>query len=70
MSKLFDKQEKSCGICQYGAQDEANRVVYCERKGVMDYCDKCKKFKYNPFARIPRVEKPLPEYSKEDFDIN
>ncbi|MGN1080617.1 MAG: hypothetical protein ACI4QV_00860 [Acutalibacteraceae bacterium] len=70
MSKLFEKHAKACGICSFGIQDENNRVVYCKKRGVMDYGDCCRKFKYDPLARVPKIQKPLPAYTKEDFDIN
>ena len=70
MPKLFDKQSKRCEICLKGIQDRDNRVVYCEKKGVMDLYDSCRSFEYNPLSRIPNKQKDLPTYSDEDFKIN
>lgn len=70
MPKLFNKQSKRCEICLFGIQDRENKVVYCEKKGVMDFFDSCRKFEYNPLARIPNQQKELPTYTDEDFKID
>lgn len=70
-SKLFRKDiEPKCIYCEHGTTSPDGQTVVCRKiGGIMQYDSACKKFKYNPLKREPRVAKPLTEFSKEDFEL-
>lgn len=58
------KIERSCDYCIFGAHLEED-VVLCKKKGIRNRYDKCLRFRYDPFKRIPKKAKPL-DFSKYD----
>ena len=68
--KLFGSQiEPSCAYCEHGAPTRDGQSVLCEKRGVMLPSDFCRKFTYDPLARIPSRQAKLPSYEKEDFSL-
>lgn len=68
---LFSKSiEPRCAYCRRGAQLEGDTIL-CVKKGLVSPGGSCRKFKYDPFKRVP--PKPvLPDFSKlqdEDFSL-
>ena len=71
MSDLFRKNmEKHCAYCAYGCAIN-DREVVCERKGVMDGADHCRRFVYDPLKRVPPRPAALQsiKFSAEDFTL-
>ncbi len=69
---LFKKDiEPQCSICEHGTA-AANGTVLCKKAGgVMQPYSKCKKFRYDPLKRQPKVAKTSfdGEFTKEDFSL-
>jgi len=62
---LFRKKiKKSCSYCQYGAKLDDDMVL-CPKRGMVSMDGKCRKFKYDPFKRIPLKAK-APDFKKYD----
>ena len=57
-----------CEICEYVSQRPDN-TLSCQYKGVVCKGDKCRKFKYDPLKREPRLPKELDKFDDEDFSI-
>ena len=68
--KLYGNHIQSrCEVCQHGRRSADGQVVLCERKGVMQPYQHCRKFVYDPLRRIPDRQ-PMPEaFTKEDFSL-
>lgn len=70
MFKFFGKNiPKACAWCIYGKKSEYNNDVFCLKKGVTTQNDCCKKYKYDPLKREPRVAKPADGYDPENFKL-
>lgn len=56
---------KCCRLCEY-AQDTVDEEMICYKRGPVspDYC--CRKFRYDPFKRVPPQNASL----KLDTEIN
>ncbi|MDR0738634.1 MAG: hypothetical protein LBF33_00530 [Oscillospiraceae bacterium] len=59
MKKLFGKNVvPSCSYCQNGKKDKTKQV-FCTKKLIYikdnNQGQKCKKYRYNPYDRIPKV---------------
>lgn len=66
---LFRKKiEKSCLYCVHGAALDEEAVLCCKR-GVVSPNIKCRKFRYDPYKRIPPKPKQpnFDQYTEEDF---
>ncbi len=69
--KIFNKAtEPQCAFCEHGAPIGKGETVLCRKiGGVMQSFSKCKKFKYDPLKREPKVISFKGEFSKEDFSL-
>lgn len=68
---LFRKKiEKSCVYCTYATQLDDGQIL-CIKRGVVPADNKCRKFSYDPYKRIPAKPKALnfEKYEKEDFSL-
>ena len=67
--KIFNKTtEPQCAFCEHGSPIGDGKTVLCRKVGgVMQSFSKCKKFKYDPFKREPKVISFSGDFSKEDF---
>jgi hypothetical protein len=64
---LFRKKiEQSCLHCRFGTRLDEERML-CAKKGIVMRTDDCRKFRYDPFKRIPPKPK-APDFSKYDDD--
>lgn len=64
---LFRKKiDKSCLYCRYGTRLDDNMML-CAKKGIVAICGDCRKFRYDPFRRVPAKPKAL-DFSKYDGD--
>ena len=69
--QLFRKDmEKRCAYCALGSVINDHEVA-CERKGVMDAANHCRRFQYDPLKRVPPRPAALKteRYSPEDFQL-
>lgn len=69
--KIFkSKEEPQCAFCEYGNPTANGESVVCKKAGgVMQPYSKCRKYKYDPFKREPKVISFSGDFSKEDFEI-
>ena len=63
------KMPKTCEYCQNGTQLEDEQYL-CSKCGVVEYREKCRKFKYDPCKRIPKKAKTLDFSKYEDTDFS
>ena len=69
-SKLFSKEiEPACAYCRFGFATADGKLVLCEKKGVCQLYDSCRKFRYAPLKRIPKRPKSLPKYDPSEFQL-
>lgn len=67
--KIFNKNtEPQCALCEYGIAS-GESVVCRKAGGVMTPYSKCRKFKYDPLKREPKVITVSKDFSKEDFEL-
>ena len=64
------KMERSCHHCRYGTRMN-DEMMLCAKKGIVPHCDNCRKFRYDPFKRVPPKPKALDfsKYDKDDFSL-
>ena len=69
--KIFSKSiEPQCAFCEHGSVKENGKTVLCRKAGgIMQAYSKCKKFKYDPLKREPKVISFSGNFSKEDFSL-
>ena len=68
---LFRKKiERSCLYCRYGTPMNEDMML-CAKKGIVQPCDNCRKFRYDPFKRVPPKPKALDfsKYEEDDFSL-
>lgn len=68
---LFRKKiERSCTYCAYSAPLDDDRML-CTKRGVVSVDSECRKFRYDPFKRIPPRPKALDfkKYEEDDFSL-
>ena len=52
---LFRKKiQKSCEYCTHGTILENDQVL-CSKQGLIDNAEKCRKFRYDPLKREPKL---------------
>lgn len=64
------KMPRSCLYCQYSTKlDEENML--CTKRGVVSAGGACRKFRYDPFKRVPpRPKAPdFSRYEEDDFSL-
>ena len=72
MKSIFRKDiDPQCAYCEYGTVTANKDTVICKKQGaVMQSFSKCKKFKYDPLKREPKVISLTSTFSKEDFSLH
>ena len=70
-NKLTDEKKypKCCKNCFYGRLTKDTESVLCEKNGVMELNDSCKKYKYDPLKRIPGKVVIDTGYTEDDFKL-
>ena len=69
-SKLFSDQiPPSCAYCKFGFVSQNGRSVLCEKKGVTEPHDSCKRYLYAPLKRVPKRPRALPQFDHSDFEL-
>lgn len=71
MKSIFRKDiEPQCAYCEHGTVTANKDTVICKKQGaIMQSFSKCKKFKYDPLKREPKVISLTNTFSKEDFSL-
>ena len=69
--KLFKgKTEPQCGYCEYAEIAPYGNVAVCRKAGaIMQLHSKCRKFRYDPLKREPKMPSFSAEFSKDDFSL-
>lgn len=69
--KLFKgNTEPQCAYCEYAEITKGSDMVVCRKiGGVMQIFSKCKKFRYDPLKREPKVLSFSRDYSQDDFKL-
>lgn len=64
------KMEQSCDYCIHGTP-MADGQMLCTKRGVVTGETACRRFRYDPFKRIPPKPRPLDfqKYQEEDFSL-
>lgn len=67
---VFNKKlPHSCEYCVYGTRLEFSNEVLCKKRGVTEFRDHCRKYKYDPLKRIPQMPQISENYNPEDFKL-
>lgn len=61
--------EPQCKYCEFGTPSGRESVLCKKVGGIMQPFSKCRKFKYDPLKREPRIKSLSTDFSKEDFSI-
>ena len=71
MRAYFKKDaEAACKYCEHGVPVPDGTAVLCEKiGGVMHPYSKCRRFKYDPLKREPKVITLNRDFKKEDFSL-
>lgn len=62
------KMQKCCAYCAFATKLDEEQVL-CSKRGVKEASQKCMKFHYDPYKRVPLKAKApdFNKYSEEDF---
>ena len=70
MKNLFNKKIwPSCEYCRMGEKCLNDDTILCIKNGVVKSSYYCKKFKYNPLKRVPKIYNYSTKFKKDDFKI-
>lgn len=68
--KLFTHdKEAECQYCKHGKPVPSGAEIICVHKGITPPDGACRKFKYDPLKRQPKIRQ-LQEFSEEDFTLD
>lgn len=69
-NKLFGERiSPACQYCEHVLSARGQQMPICKKYGTVAPLFSCRKFRYAPLKRIPRRSEPLPQYSKEEFEL-
>lgn len=64
---LFRKKiDRNCLYCRYSTRLDEERLL-CAKKGVVPVDHECRRFRYDPFKRVPSKPRAV-DFSKYDAD--
>ena len=71
MKRIFRKDiDPQCAYCEHGTTTANKDTILCKKQGaVMQSFSKCKKLRYDPLKREPKVISLTSTFSKEDFSL-
>lgn len=69
--RFFGKDiDPACEYCALGRLSSDGKNILCKRKGVTALYYSCRRFKYDPLKRVPKVRPAVaPEFSEKDFEL-
>jgi len=68
--RFFNKSiDKRCEYCKHSKSYMVEEEILCKYKGVVNYTDSCRKFKYDILKRQPQKVRQGENYSSDDFVI-
>ncbi len=64
------KMDHHCDYCRYSTKLDGE-LMLCAKKGIVIPTDDCRKFRYDPFKRVPAKPKALDfsKYDEDDFSL-
>lgn len=69
--KLYGKGiVPACAYCANGTASSDDRNVLCPKKGIVDNNYSCRKFKYDPLRRVPKIPPELEKFTTKDFSLD
>lgn len=69
--KLYGKGiVPSCAYCSKGSLSADKLSVMCIKKGIVSADYSCRRFKYDPLLRIPKIPPEIEKFTEEDFKID
>lgn len=67
---LFRKDiEHSCSICEFACELDENDML-CRKHGVVNKYYSCRKFRYDPYKRVPSRSPKLPPVDKNSLSLD
>lgn len=57
----------ACAHCKFGFPSADKKNILCEKLGIVFPDFSCKKYRYAPLKRIPRIPPAPAEFDPEDF---
>ena len=71
MQKLIDKKrfDARCEYCRHARIPEDRSIILCAKKGVVDFSDTCRHYKYDPLNRVPKKVTLNTDFTEDDFKI-
>ena len=67
---IHNEYPRCCKYCENGVLSFDESVVLCEKKGIVDPEDCCKRFVYDPLKRVPLERKSfIGDFTPEDFSL-
>ena len=58
-----------CAYCSKGEMSTDKKNVLCTKKGIVDASYSCRRFKYDPLLRVPKIPQEIEKFTMEDFKI-
>ena len=58
-----------CAYCAKGEMSTDKKNVLCTKKGIVDASYSCRRFKYDPLLRVPKIPQEIEKFTMEDFKI-
>lgn len=59
----------ACAYCAKGSVTTDKKFILCLKKGIVTPDYHCRRFKYDPLLRIPKIPPELEKFTAEDFSI-
>ncbi len=60
----------ACAYCLKGKETVDKTEILCTKKGIVSPDYSCRKFKYDPLRRVPKIPPELEKFTAEDFSID
>ena len=69
--KLYGKGiSLACAYCAKGTESIDKKSIFCEKKGIVSANYHCRRFKYDPLRRVPKIPPELEKFTAKDFSID
>ncbi|MGN0172822.1 MAG: hypothetical protein ACI39F_00125 [Acutalibacteraceae bacterium] len=59
----------SCSYCSKGKETADKVNILCPKKGIVNADFSCRRFKYDPLRRVPKIPPELEKFTAADFSI-